>query len=103
MIKIAKAISSLNPKAAFSIENNDYSTVQWTDSHEGIKPTIEEVQAELARLEAEAPNKEAEKNRLRSYQKESDPLFFKWQAGEATQEEWVAKRNEIRARYPKSN
>jgi hypothetical protein len=99
MIKIAEAISSLNPKAAFSIENNDYSTIQWTPSHEGIKPTIEKVQAELARLEAEAPNKKAKKNRFRDYQKESDPLFFKWQVGEATEEQWKAKRTEIKARH----
>jgi hypothetical protein len=36
-----------------------------------------------------------------AYQNESDPLFFKWQAGEATEAEWTAKRDEIRARYPK--
>ena len=32
---------------------------------------------------------------------EADPLFFKWQAGEATQAEWQAKREEIRQRFPK--
>lgn len=31
---------------------------------------------------------------------EADPLFFQWQAGEATEEEWKAKRQEIRDRYP---
>lgn len=103
MITLSRAIKSLNPKAAFVIENNDYSTVQWMPDHEGVKPTAEEVQAELTRLQAEAPLKEVEKNRQLAYEKESDPLFFKWQAGEATQEEWIAKRNEIRAKYPKPN
>ena len=28
-----------------------------------------------------------------------DPLFFKAQRGEATMEEWIAKVNEIKARY----
>jgi len=101
MINTAIAIKSLNPKAAFVLENNDYSTIQWMPDHEGIKPTAEEVQAELARLQAEAPVKKVEKIRQLYYQKESDPLFFKWQAGEATEEEWLAKRNEIRNRYPK--
>jgi len=31
---------------------------------------------------------------------EADPLFFKWQRGEATQEEWLAKVAEIRQLYP---
>jgi hypothetical protein len=38
--------------------------------------------------------------RAAAYQTEADPLFFKWQAGEGTQEAWEAKRAEIRARYP---
>ena len=44
---------------------------------------------------------EAEANRKAAYQAEADPLFFKWQAGEGTQEEWQAKREEIRQRFPK--
>jgi hypothetical protein len=35
-----------------------------------------------------------------AYIAESDPLFFKWQRGEATREEWLAKIAEIQARYP---
>ena len=43
---------------------------------------------------------QAEAQRQSAYTQEADPLFFKWQAGEATKEEWEAKRAEIRARYP---
>jgi len=28
-------------------------------------------------------------------------LFFKYQAGEATEQDWLDKRNEIKARIPK--
>ena len=38
--------------------------------------------------------------RKAAYIAESDPLFFKWQRGEATREEWLAKIAEIQARYP---
>lgn len=38
--------------------------------------------------------------RQMAYQKEADPLFFKWQAGEGTEADWLAKREEIRIRYP---
>lgn len=34
------------------------------------------------------------------YSVESDPLFFKYQRGEATREEWEAKIEEIRQRHP---
>lgn len=48
-----------------------------------------------ARVKAEQENA-----RKAAYTAEADPLFFKWQAGEATEEEWLAKRQEIRDRYP---
>jgi len=38
--------------------------------------------------------------RRAAYIAESDPLFFKAQRGEATHEEWQAKIQEIRDRYP---
>lgn len=38
--------------------------------------------------------------RAAAYTQESDPLFFKWQAGEGNEQEWLAKREEIRLRYP---
>lgn len=41
-----------------------------------------------------------EEKRILAYQEESDPLFFKWQAGEISKEEWLAKREEIKQRYP---
>jgi hypothetical protein len=44
---------------------------------------------------------QAESSRKSAYLQESDPLFFKWQAGEATEEEWKAVRDEIKQRYPK--
>lgn len=43
---------------------------------------------------------EQEKLRHTAYVAEADPLFFRWQAGEATEAEWKAKRQEIRERYP---
>lgn len=43
---------------------------------------------------------EQEALRHATYTAEADPLFFKWQAGEGTEAEWIAKREEIRNRYP---
>lgn len=70
---------------------------------QGNKVEIDEsaVAAEAVRLEAIEAVKRIEANRKAAYQAEADPLFFKWQAGEATQAEWQAKREEIRQRFPK--
>lgn len=48
-----------------------------------------------------APSKEEQEvNRKAAYIDESDPIFFMAQRGEATTEEWAAKANEIKARFP---
>ena len=38
--------------------------------------------------------------RRAAYAKEADPLFFKWQRGEAQQSDWLAKVAEIKSRFP---
>ena len=38
--------------------------------------------------------------RLAAYRNESDPLYMKYQAKEATEVEWLTKRAEIKVRYP---
>lgn len=39
--------------------------------------------------------------RTEAYITEADPLFFKWQRGEATEQEWLDKVAEIKTRFPK--
>jgi hypothetical protein len=46
---------------------------------------------------------EAEANRKAAYVTEADPLFFKAQRGEASQQEWLDKIEEIKARFPKDS
>lgn len=59
------------------------------------------VAAEIERLQPIKAAEQVDAKRKFAYQTEADSLFFKWQAGEAMQAEWQAKRNDIKARYPK--
>lgn len=38
--------------------------------------------------------------RAAAYAAEADPIFFQYQRGEATEQDWLDKIEEIRARYP---
>jgi|DEB0MinimDraft_6_1074348.scaffolds.fasta_scaffold06792_2 hypothetical protein len=38
--------------------------------------------------------------RGKAYIAESDPIYFKWKRGEATEQEWLDKVAEIKTRYP---
>jgi hypothetical protein len=44
-------------------------------------------------------NKRQQESRSEAYKQESDPLFFKYQRGEAVKQEWIDKVDEIRGRY----
>ena len=54
---------------------------------------------EIAQLQADRAE-QTRQQRQAAYQQEADPLFFKWQRGEATQQEWLDKIAEIKQRYP---
>jgi hypothetical protein len=58
-----------------------------------IRPMTEQELEQLAQ--------QRDEQRRNAYEQEADPLFFKWQRGEITQEEWLAKIAEIKTRYPK--
>ena len=56
-------------------------------------------QAEGEKKEAEL--QQVENNRRNAYRNESDPIYLKWQRGEASEQEWLDKIEEIKERFPK--
>jgi len=64
-------------------------------------PSKEECEAGIIALQAELDARAIDQQRQSAYQAESDPLFFKYQRGEATEQDWLDKVAEIKARFPK--
>jgi hypothetical protein len=71
-----------------------------TDANTGEQTIRPYTAEEIAAATALPSKEEQEARRKAAYTAEADPLFFKWQAGEGTEAEWLAKREEIRNRYP---
>ena len=71
--------------------------------HDNTKtlPSKEECEAGIIALQAEWDAKLIDQQRQSAYQAESDPVFFEWQEGVATKEDWLAKKQEIKERFPK--
>ena len=65
------------------------------------KPTEQECVDGVAQMESESKLQQVENNRRNAYRNEADPLYLKWQRGEATEQEWLDKIEEIRERFPK--
>jgi hypothetical protein len=79
-----------------TLEQFGFTVADFPDAPKPEKPDYNPDEREAQRKAAEA-----QANRKSAYEQEADPLFFKWQAGEATEAEWKAKRDEIKARFPK--
>jgi hypothetical protein len=60
------------------------------------QPTVDT----FLQAQKDAFNATQKQRRVEAYQKESDPLFFMAQRGEGTMEEWQAKIEQIKTRYP---
>jgi len=98
-MKISKAILSLLPDARFSIEDNDYNKIVWLDDRE--KPSIDEVQAELIKLENDYNLTEYRRLRVNEYPSIGDQLDDLFHLGFFS-EEMTAKIQAIKDKYPKN-
>ena len=87
-----------------------YTQYEWTlngDTYDGLtwlsdtpKPTQEELDALWESVQIDIHNERMESMRKDAYISISDPLFFKWQRGEATQQEWLDAVEKIKLDYP---
>lgn len=94
------AFNKLCPKAEWLCDGSldNYDNFTWLDSRP--QPSKAECDAVMAEVLAEVAEAEAKAKRQAAYQAEADPLYFGWQRGENTEQDWLDKVAEIRARYP---
>lgn len=73
MSDITKAIINLRPDAKWSVNGNTYAGITWLDT-EHTQPTEEEIDAEMARLQAEYDAKAYARSRADEYPAIADQL-----------------------------
>ena len=90
---IAKILEKKYPGSVWVLDGDAYSGLTW--SSETPKPSEEELQNQWADVKYQAQYEAVIFARQNAYQQTADPLFFKFQAGEATEQEWLAARQEV--------
>ena len=63
-----------------------YEGIVWED--ESPKPTQAELDAQWPEVQYKWQCARVSRNRLTAYEQTSDPIFFEWQRGDATEAEW---------------
>lgn len=81
----------------YSIDGNDYETLVWES--DTPKPTQEELDAMWPEVQYENQCAIVDQQRLVAYEKQSDPIFFKWQRGEATEKQWLDAVAAVKKRF----
>jgi len=97
---IALVLNKIRPGAAWSLTENRYETLEWKDASE--KPDYQELLTAWDEVQFEIEKERIQKFRRLAYQEEADPIYFEFQRGDATEQDWLDKINEIKARYPYS-
>jgi|DEB0MinimDraft_10_1074344.scaffolds.fasta_scaffold09854_2 hypothetical protein len=99
MIDYSSILEEKYPSLQWSINGENYEDIIVFNG--GKLPSKKELDSHSENVKAIKKSRIADQQRQSAYQTESDPLFFKYQAGEATEQDWLDKRNEIKARIPK--
>ena len=82
----------------WSIAGNDYATLEWYS--EGTAPTQAELDAQWPTVDYNNQYAEVETTRRTQYEAQSDGLFFEWQRGTNTKENWEAEVEAIKNANP---
>lgn len=96
---ITHAIASLRPNSSWRIHNEDYAKLEWLDELQAA-PTLQELEAEAARLQSEWDAKDYQRKRAAEYPALGDQLDALFHAG-LFPAEMAAKIQAVKDRYPK--
>ena len=95
---ITLILSRKYPEAFWTLDGDTYAGLTWLS--EGDAPTQAELEAEWAQVQYEVQYEAVEMARQAAYQRESDPIFFSYQRGEATEAEWLAAVEGVKVTHP---
>jgi uncharacterized coiled-coil DUF342 family protein len=98
-MNISNALFSKYKGCEWSMNNEDYSTLEWF-SDNIPKPTEEELIEECERLQEEYAATEYQRQRAPEYPDIKDQLDAIWKGGDAY-EEMLARVMEVKTKYPK--
>lgn len=83
----------------WTLVGNDYNDLEWKDKAK--KPTLEDLESLWPEVQLSAEKDRIDDLRRAEYQKTADPLFFSYQRGETTEQEWLDAVQAVKDKYPR--
>jgi len=97
-MNIIQILTSRYSGAQWLLSGSDYSGLEWLDK--SPKPTKKELEALWPEVQAETARAEVEAARQAAYATTADPLFFQFQRGEVTEQEWLDAVQAVKDAHP---
>jgi hypothetical protein len=98
MTDYAAVLTANYPGSEWNLNGDNYDGLTWLS--DTPKPTQEELDAAWPQVQYQQQRAEIETQRRNAYTQEADPLFFSYQRGEATEQDWLDAVESIRTRFP---
>ena len=98
MIDYGLILVTKYPGAQWSLNGDTYDGLEWLS--DTPKPTQAELDALWPQVQYETQCAAVEQARLSAYEQQSDPIFFKWQRGDATEAKWREAVAKVKAENP---
>ena len=97
MISISRAIKDINPNAEFSVDNDDYNSIQW---HNGTTPiSVADIQARQTLMETRDAHIVPRSMNYPSLKQQLDMIYWDQVNGTSTFKDAIAK---VKSDHPKS-
>jgi hypothetical protein len=95
---ITAVLSAKFPGAEWTLNGDEYDSLTWLS--DSPKPTEAELEALWPQVEYENAHKAVEFARAQAYRETSDPIFFQYQRGTATEQEWLDAVQAVKDAHP---
>lgn len=95
---ITQALLNIRPGAEWEINGDTYEGIVWREGNTLEKPTKEELEAEIIRLQNEYINNEYQRKRAREYPSFADQFDLLYHGG---YDAWKVSIDAVKNKYPK--
>jgi hypothetical protein len=100
MVDYALILASLYPDAVWTLDGDDYAGLTWLD--DSPKPTQAELDAKWPQVQYDRAYEQVELARHDAYTAPGGPdsVFFRWQRGDATEQEYLDSVQAVKDAHP---
>jgi hypothetical protein len=98
MTDYSAVLVATRPNAQWTLDGDDYSGLTWLD--ETPKPTQAELDAAWPQVQYQRAYTQVEQARHAAYITDADPVFFQWQRGTASEQDWLDAVQAVKDAHP---